>query len=31
MIDGIVASLKAFDDQHLSENLFGDGDALKKL
>jgi glutamine synthetase len=31
IIDGLAETLKAFDDQHLSENLFGDGDKLKKL
>ncbi len=31
MIDGIAATLKGFDDLHLSEKLFGDGDALMKL
>ncbi|MDD3148202.1 MAG: glutamine synthetase family protein [Candidatus Riflebacteria bacterium] len=31
IIDGIAANLKAFDDQHLSEKIFGDGDALMKL
>lgn len=31
IIDGLAETLKAFDDQHLSETLFGDGDKLKKL
>ncbi|GAB4283936.1 MAG: glutamine synthetase family protein [Candidatus Rifleibacteriota bacterium] len=31
LIDGVAEALKAYDDQHLSENLFGDGDELKKV
>ena len=31
VIDGIAAQLKSFDDQHLSERMFGDGDALQAL
>lgn len=31
LIDGIINQLKSFDDLHLSERLFGDGDALLAL
>ncbi len=31
IIDGLAETLKAFDDQHLSEKLFGDGDELMKV
>lgn len=31
IIDGLAETLKAFDDQHLSEKLFGDGDELKRV
>ena len=31
MIDGLAEELMSFDDQNLSENLFGDGDALQAL
>ncbi|MFZ5949688.1 MAG: glutamine synthetase family protein [Candidatus Rifleibacteriota bacterium] len=31
LIEGVSDALKAYDDQHLSEKLFGDGDELKKV
>ncbi|MCP4177787.1 MAG: glutamine synthetase, partial [bacterium] len=31
MIDGLAEELMSFDDQDLSEKLFGDGDALQAL
>jgi hypothetical protein len=31
LIDGLAKTLMEFEDQNLSEKLFGDGDELKKL